>query len=46
VEQGQVAAGDFDTEVRQQVTALGEGHVQGLVADLAQLARHPQPVLP
>ena len=46
MEQGQVSIGDLDTEVRQQVTALGEGEIQVTVADLAQLARHPQPVLP
>ena len=46
MEQGQVSIGDLDTEVRQQVTALGEGEIQVTIADLAQLARHPQPVLP
>jgi hypothetical protein len=46
MEQGEVSIGDPDIEVRQQVTALVEGKIQVTVADLAQLARHPQPVLP
>ena len=45
MQQGQVGVGELDTEVRQQVTALGEGEIQVTVANLAQLARHPQPVL-
>jgi hypothetical protein len=46
VEQRQVGIGHLDAEVRQQVTALGQGKIQVSVPDLVQLARHPQPVLP
>ena len=46
MEQGQVGSGELDTEVRQQVTALGEGEIQVTIANLAQLTRHPEPVLP
>ena len=46
MEQGEVSIGDPDIEVRQQVTALGQGEIQVTVAQLAQLTSHPQPVQP
>ena len=46
MQQRQVGIGYLDAKVRQQIMALGEGKIQVAVPDLAQLARHPKPVLP
>ncbi len=46
MKQRQVSRTDPDAEVRQQVTALGQGEMQVMVAELAQLIRHAQPVQP
>ena len=46
MKQRKLVGTDLDAEVGQQIAALGQGKIQVSVAELAQLARYPQPVQP
>ena len=46
MQQLEVGRRDLHAELRQQVAALGQRDIQVTIANFAQLAPHPQPLLP